>query len=214
MTVSFRDSNWCAKDKASSLMSVNTRSFSLSCFFNSTTSSSSFLYKAELLLLPVNGFSTSGDFCPLLRVPWPLDDSCFEAVGSLGLFGALKSPPVLSLQSSASETDPCLFFRDLENAFEKELRSQPFFLWWLLAEQALLNEFNDVTLSADNCLAIEAPWWLLLPVHPVVPESESPRVWRRPLFAVGPLFRPASALCFRSLSMVSLNSCSSESWKL
>lgn len=218
MTVSFKDSSWWAEDNASNLISVSTRSFSLNCFFNSSTSSSSFLYSAELLLLPDKGFSWSGDFWPLLLAVCVLEDSCLDAVGSLGLLGALRSPPGLSLQSSASDTEPCRFLRDLEKALEKELRSQPFFLWWLLlAEQALLSEFRDVTLSADSCLAIDAPWWwllLLLPVQPVVPDSESPKVWRRPLFAAGPLFNPASALCLRSLSIVSRSSWSSESWKI
>lgn len=216
MTVSFKDSSWWAEDNASNLISVSTRSFSLNCFFNSSTSSSSFLYNAELLLLPDKGFSWSGDFWPFwLLAICVLEDSCLDAVGNRGLLGALKSPPGLSLQSSASETEPCRFLRDLEKALEKELRNQPFFLWWLLlAEQALLSEFRDVTLSADSCLAIDAPWWWLLlplPVQPVVPDSESPKVWRRPLFAAGPLFNPASALCLRSLSIVSRSSWSSES---
>lgn len=39
MTVSLRDSSWCAELSASKRISVRTRSFSLNCFFSSSTTS-------------------------------------------------------------------------------------------------------------------------------------------------------------------------------
>ena len=73
----------------------------------------------------------------------------------------------MPLASSTSETDPFLFFLDLENALLNELLSQPFFflfpgdphtgwaeLEWLQAEE---RELRLETESADSCLDMVIP---------------------------------------------------------
>lgn len=233
MTVSFKLSNWCAELKASSLMSVRTRSFSRSCLRSSSTNSGQsssvapfpgyilwtniqlkhFLsFKIRLLKDNMGITYADEDWLSLVfwlardeRVPFPPFRS--------GEDGAERSE-WMPLASSTSDTDPFLFFFDLEKALLNELLNQPFFflfpgdphtgwaeLEWLQADES---EFKLETESAESCLDIVIP---------------SPSVTVCLLVRFGDMFcmyaevRPASTLCFLRSSIVCLNSSNSESWK-
>ena len=99
VTVSLKDSNWCALDRASSLVSVSRFSFSTSCFFKSLTTSTAGLalpsMVSEDLLDLMGDIGTTDSICPLNADEALLQGLC------LG-------------DSSASDIDPTECFFPLE----------------------------------------------------------------------------------------------------
>lgn len=115
-TVSLRASSWCAEDSASRRMSVNTISFSLSCFFRSWTVSGAGTDRSTS-----SGISAWCWWCG-----WWL-----ASIGEEGADQVLPFPRTGPDESSESDPVP---WRELpwgrlerENALENELRSHDFF---------------------------------------------------------------------------------------
>lgn len=141
MTVSFKDSSWCAELRASNLMSVKTRSFSLSCFLNCSTisglesfsalSQSYKLLKTEKNYIIIIFFSLIKSKNTYVVDEWLFfnPNPFIWGVLSIGDDGAdISERKALwwfraICASSASESELLRFFLDREKALLNELRN-------------------------------------------------------------------------------------------
>lgn len=146
ITVSFKDSSWCAELRASNLISVNTRSFSLSCFLNCSTISgleSCSARSQSYKLLQIEMFINMSIYLFLFfvnnqkQMTYVVDEWLFfnpnpltcGVVLSIGDDGADISERKAFwwfraiCASSASESELLRFFLDREKALLNELRN-------------------------------------------------------------------------------------------